>query len=184
MNLDKELATRLKKLRLAKGYSLAVLAQRSQISKASICRVENAEVSPTAQVLAKLCDALEISLSSLLAMVENNNTSLIKHAQQLQWQDERTGFMRRCVSPPNVDYKAEVIRCQLQVGAKINYQYASSVACEHHLIMLEGQLELLIENNSYSLNTGDCLRYRLKSGSQFRASGETDAQYLIVLVRE
>ncbi|NQZ31006.1 MAG: helix-turn-helix transcriptional regulator [Oceanospirillaceae bacterium] len=183
LNLDDELAIKLKQLRITKGYSLTELAQLSTISRASISRIENAEVSPTTQVLAKLCDALGTSMSSLLAMFESNDASLIKYAQQIQWQDQHTGFTRRSVSPPNANFKAEVIRCHLKVGAEITYEHASSVACEHHLVMLEGSLELVIENECYVLNAGDCLRYQLNSGSQFKANGTIDAQYLIVLVR-
>ena len=45
-DLDQRLAGRLKALRLARGWSLDELAGRAGVSRATLSRLENAEVSP------------------------------------------------------------------------------------------------------------------------------------------
>ena len=183
MNSEQQLASKLKNLRLNKGLSIAELAQRTTISRATISRIENAEVSPTAHVLASLCASLGLSISALMSMVENNSAALIKQSQQLQWKDEHSGFTRRCVSPPHLEYRAEVINCTLPAGTEITYEFHSSIVQEHHLVMLSGQLELQIANSTHHLNAGDCLRYRLQSGSRFKTDEAQGAEYLLVLVQ-
>lgn len=54
-DLDARLARRLAELRTSRGWSLDALAARSGVSRATLSRLENAEVSPTAALLGKLC---------------------------------------------------------------------------------------------------------------------------------
>ncbi len=56
-SIDRRIAQRLKGLRAERGWSLDELAGRSSVSRATLSRLENAEVSPTANVLGKLCAA-------------------------------------------------------------------------------------------------------------------------------
>ena len=56
-SIDRRIAQRLRALRTERGWSLDELAQRSAVSRATLSRLENGEVSPTANVLGKLCGA-------------------------------------------------------------------------------------------------------------------------------
>ena len=53
-DLDLRIAGRLKALRAERGWSLDALARRSNVSRATLSRLENAEVSATANVLGRL----------------------------------------------------------------------------------------------------------------------------------
>ncbi|MBV9456432.1 MAG: helix-turn-helix transcriptional regulator, partial [Bradyrhizobium sp.] len=52
--LGQRLAQRIRLERDSRGWSLAELAERSGVSKATISKIERAEVSPTAVVLVRL----------------------------------------------------------------------------------------------------------------------------------
>jgi len=78
--VDQRIANRLRALRSEKGWSLDQLGQRSSVSRATLSRLENAEVSATANVLGKLCAAYGLTLSRLMAMVEDDYTALIRPA--------------------------------------------------------------------------------------------------------
>ena len=54
---DTRLAQRLRQLRGERSWSLEELATKSGVSRATLSRIENHEVSPTASVLGKLCAA-------------------------------------------------------------------------------------------------------------------------------
>jgi transcriptional regulator with XRE-family HTH domain len=71
-SVDSRIAGRLKSLRLERGWSLDDLARKSGVSRATLSRLENAEVSPTTHVLGKLCSAHGMTLSRLLRMVEDD----------------------------------------------------------------------------------------------------------------
>ena len=61
---DAGLAERIRTLRTREGWTLQELADRSSVSRATLSRIENAEVSPNTQVLAKLCSAFGLTLIS------------------------------------------------------------------------------------------------------------------------
>jgi transcriptional regulator with XRE-family HTH domain len=60
------LAANLRRLRIARHFSLSELARATGISKATLSGIENARANPTVDTLAALADAMRISLIELL----------------------------------------------------------------------------------------------------------------------
>ena len=60
------IARRIRLERDSRGWSLADLAERSGVSKATISKIERAEVSPTAVVLVRLASAFDLTLAGLM----------------------------------------------------------------------------------------------------------------------
>jgi transcriptional regulator with XRE-family HTH domain len=182
LDLEQALASRLKSLRLAQQLSLEDLAKRSGVSRASLARIEKCEVSPTANVLGKLCHAFGLTLSRLMIMTESKTTAVISRDSQRVWTDAQSGYKRRCVSPPSQDLSCEVLECELPPGTFIKYQTPPSPGLEHHLVLLEGDLQVTIEDNSYTLSPGDCLRYKLQGSSTFKVLSQHAVSYFLVVV--
>src|SRR2546423_15346101 len=87
---DARLAQRLRQLRLERRWSLDQLAARSGVSRATLSRLENNEVSPTAAVLGRLCPAFGLTMSRLLAQVEMP-VALVRQPAQPVWTDPASG---------------------------------------------------------------------------------------------
>ncbi|KGF67709.1 XRE family transcriptional regulator, partial [Hoeflea sp. BAL378] len=100
-NLNERLAERLRQIRVSRGWSLEALAEKSSVSRSTLSRIENAEVSPTAETLGSLSSAYQMSISQLLAPVETPFAPLVRSSEQSLWSDEANGFTRRIVSPPS-----------------------------------------------------------------------------------
>ena len=180
--LTLRLADRLKKLRKDSGWSLDRLAQQSGVSRATLSRLENAEVSPTTEVLGKLCTTWGLTLSRLMALVEDSFEAVVRREDQPQWQDEKAGFTRISVSPPAGQLAAEMLSCELKPGANITYDAPPVPGLEHHLVLQSGYLEVEIEGVLHKLNEGDCLRYQLRGSSVFRTQKSKSARYILVQV--
>jgi len=178
---DVRLAERLRILRRGRGWSLDELSALSGVSRASLSRIENAEVSPTASVLGRLAGAHRTTVSRLLAEIEGDAPALVRRAEQAEWIDPATGFRRRSVSPPSLDFDCELLRCEMPAGARIDYPLPPRPGLEHHLYLIEGALELTIEGAVHHLRAGDCLRYKLTGASRFVATGRRPARYILVL---
>ncbi len=181
-NLDQLLAQRLKTLRNERGWSLDELAKRSSVSRATLSRLENAEVSPTASVLGKLCGAYGMTMTRLMRMVEERFEPLLPREAQPVWIDPENGFHRRSVSPPCQALAGEALECALLPGTCIDYDRSPRPGLEHHLIMLDGRLELTVDNQTHTLQAGDCLRYQLFGASRFVAPAEQGARYILFIV--
>jgi transcriptional regulator with XRE-family HTH domain len=180
--LDALIAQRLKSLRSERGWSLDELASLSQVSRATLSRLENAEVSPTASVLGKLAAAYGLTISRLLQMVEEQFEPVIRAEAQMLWTDASVGFRRRAVSPPSQRLAGEVLQCDLSPGARIDYDHPPRAGLEHHLVVLEGRLCVTIDRRTHELQSGDCLRYQLSGSSAFATPPDSGAKYFIFLV--
>ena len=144
------LAERLRALRRARSWSLDELSALSGVSRASLSRIENGEVSPTASVLGRLAGAHRTTVSRLLADIEGDAPALVRRSEQREWVDPATGFRRRLVSPPAVGFDCELLSCELPVGARIDYPLPPRLGLEHHLYLMDGALELTIEDTAPS----------------------------------
>jgi transcriptional regulator with XRE-family HTH domain len=180
--IDRRIAQRLKSLRADRGWSLDDLAGRSDVSRATLSRLENADVSPTASVLGKLAAAYGLTISRLMHLVEDDFAPVIRRNAQSVWSDADIGFKRRSVSPPAQTLSAEVLECSLEPGAHISYDQPPRRGLEHHLLLIEGRLDITVDGQSHALHPGDCLRYQLFGASAFSTPADTGAKYVLVVV--
>jgi len=179
--IDQRIAERLRALRQERGWSLEDLATRCGVSRATLSRLENAEVSATASALGRLCQAYGMTLSRLIHLVEDDFPPLVQRAGQTVWEDARSGFARRIVSPPARALAGEAMEGVLRPGARITYEGPPRAGLEHHLVLLEGALRVTVDGVAHALHPGDCLRYQLRGPSRFEA-GEAGARYLLFTV--
>ena len=93
--LEQAIGIRIRKLRLEKGLTLDDLATASGVSRAMISRIERAEASPTASLLARICAALGLSLSAFFAEEGQEASPLARRQEQQVWRDPETGYIRR-----------------------------------------------------------------------------------------
>lgn len=180
-SLDDRLALRIAAMRVDRGWSLDDLARRTGVSRSTLSRLERAEISPTAALLGKLCAAYGTPLSRLIAEVESDAAAaeLLRADDQPVWRDKTTGFVRRSVSPPHPGLRADLIEGVLRPGADIVYDGPPVAGLEHHVWVLEGSVEITLDGSSYTLNAGDCLRFRLWGTSEYRCPGPDPVRYLI-----
>ena len=179
---EQRLAARLKQLRVERGWSLDQLASASQVSRSTLSRLENGEVSPTTVVLGKLCAAYGLAMSRLLRMVEDDFPPLLRRAEQSVWTDPDSGFIRRSVSPPSRALAGEALECELGAGVTITYAASPRSGMEHHLLLQEGQLNVTVDGRSHDLLAGDSLRYQLQGASAFITPPDSGARYFLFLV--
>ncbi len=181
-DIDLNIALRLKALRKDRAWSLDQLAKYSKVSRATLSRIENGDVSPTAAVLGKLCSVYELTMSRLIRMAETDFDPMVSNRDQTLWQDTETGFKRKSISPPSEALAAEILACEIPAGTRIAYRKPPRAGLEHHLIMQSGTLQLTIEEQIYQLEAGDCLRYQLFGPSIFETPDDQIAKYMLVIV--
>ncbi len=179
--LERRLAARLAALRTERALSLDDLAARTGISRATLSRIERAEVSPTAAQLGRLAFAFGWTLSRLMAAAEAEPPMLLRLADQAVWTDPETGFRRRIVSPPGAGLRIEMIEGELPAGAAVDYPGPPVAGMEQHIVMLAGRLDFTIGGATHRLARGDCLRAVLRGPTRLHAPGPGSARYLIAI---
>lgn len=181
-SIDRRIARRLKALRSERGWPLDDLARRSGVSRATLSRLEKAEVSATAGVLGKLCAVYGLTPSRLMHLVEDDFPALVPHNTQPVWTDPETGFRRRTVSPPARALAGEALEGRLEPATRIAYDRPPRPGLEHHLLLLDGALAVTVDGRTHALSPGDCLRYQLFGPSAFATPDQSGAHYVLFVV--
>ena len=182
-DIETRIARRLARLRAERKWSLEALAERTGISRATLSRLERAELSPTAAMLGKLCTVYGWTLSRFMAEAETRAPNLVPARDQAEWKDPASGYRRRIVSPPVSGLRGELVEVRMPPGASVSFDASPIAGLEHHLWMLDGSLTLEVEGWPFWLRAGDCLRYVLAGPTRFKNPGKREARYLVAMVR-
>ncbi|HSS13598.1 MAG TPA: helix-turn-helix transcriptional regulator, partial [Rhizomicrobium sp.] len=112
------LARQIRLEREARNWSLADLAERSGVAKASISKIERGEVSPSAVLLLRLATAFDLTLAGLLLRAEGEKPRLSRAADQPVWRDPATGYIRKQIFSRS-DHPMELVQVEMPPGRKV-----------------------------------------------------------------
>jgi transcriptional regulator with XRE-family HTH domain len=180
--LGHRLAQRIRLERDSRGWSLAELAERSGVSKATISKIERAEVSPTAVVLVRLASAFDLTLAGLMLRAESERGRLSRAGEQPVWRDPETGYVRKQVfSRP--DHPLELVEVDLPPGQKVSFPAWSYAHIRQIVWVRKGRLSLSEGNERHELRPGDCLGFGPPSAVTFANESEVPCSYVVALAR-
>jgi transcriptional regulator with XRE-family HTH domain len=175
------IAARLRLERDSRGWSLADLAERSGVSKATISKIERDEVSPTAVVLVRLAGAFDLTLAGLLLRAEGQRR-LTRASEQPLWRDPRTGYLRKQVfSRP--DHPLEIIEVDLPARQQVELPASSYAHIRQAVWVRSGHLVISEAGERHLLGPGDCLGFGPPSEVIFANETSAPCAYVVVLAR-
>jgi transcriptional regulator with XRE-family HTH domain len=177
-----KIAARVRRERTARRWSLDDLAERSQVSKAMISKIERAEASPTAALLGRLSGAYGLTLSALLAESEAQRRGPVRRTEQAVWYDPGTGYMRRQVSA-STRIPIELTEVELPAGASVSFPASSYAFISQVMWVLEGQLTFVEEDKVHGIGPGDSFELGAPVDRTFRNDTDAPCRYLVVVLR-
>ena len=181
-DIGQRLAHRIKLERDSRGWSLADLAERSGVSKATISKIERAEVSPTAVVLVRLASAFDLTLAGLMLRAESERGRLARAAEQPVWRDPETGYLRRQVfSRP--DNPIEIIRVEMPAKQRVTLPASSYAHIRQILWVQSGALVITEAGERHELAAGDCLGFGSPAETTFANETAAPCVYVVALAR-
>jgi transcriptional regulator with XRE-family HTH domain len=176
------IARRLRLERDARGWSLADLAERSGVSKATISKIERDEMSPTAVLLVRLAAAFDLTLAGLLLRAEGERDRLSRAADQPLWRDPDTGYLRKQIfSRP--DHPLEVAQIELPAGRRVVFPPASYVHIRQVVWVRAGELVILEGGERHVLAADDCLGFGPPSEVVLANETAAPCRYVVLLAR-
>ncbi|MBJ9419678.1 helix-turn-helix transcriptional regulator [Acinetobacter oleivorans] len=183
-DINIRIAQQVRELRLARGYTLDILATRCQVSRSAISLIERGEASPTAVVLEKLANGLGVPLTQLFDIPQNNQSPqpMARRTQQSEWKDPETGYIRRQVSPPNWKSPFQIVEIEFPPQSRITYEISeTSKVVQQQLWVVEGEIDIQLGDSSYALSTGDCLAMQLNQPVIYSNNSSQVARYILVV---
>lgn len=184
LTMEQRIAAGIRQRREAMSLTVNDLAARSGVSRAMISKIERVEASPTAALLGRLCNALGITLSSLIASAEETRSlPLARSKAQPLWRDPETGLRRTMVSPLNSGSRVEIVQIELPPGTHVAYERQQVSQYEQHIVVLEGTLTVNTEGQDLVLEAGDCLFRHVGPAHRFANEARRTCRYLVVIGR-
>lgn len=188
-NLNQRIAERVRELRGTQRLSLELLARKSGVSRSMISLIERGESSPTAVVLEKLAAALGVTLASLFdaphAGQPVQRGPIARRADQPEWKDPASGYIRRNVSPAGVPQPMTIVDVQFPAGRRVAFESAARTVRVHQQVwVLAGAIDVTLGKERHRLRAGDCLAMQLDRPTMFHNPTRRPARYAVVIASD
>lgn len=186
-DLNLRIAERVRELRAAHGLSLDALAAKSGVSRSMISLIERGESSPTAVVLEKLAGGLGVVLPALFDAGGRQRASgpLARRADQPEWKDPASGYVRRNVSPAGAAQPMQIVEVRFPARARVAFENAGrDVRAYQQVWVLDGSIDVTVGAERHRLRKGDCLAMQLDRPTMFHNPTPKPARYAVVIASE
>jgi transcriptional regulator with XRE-family HTH domain len=155
MNLV-ELASRIKSTRLSKGFTLERVAELSGLGKGLLSKVENFRVTPSLPTLAKICEALGLTMSELLDGLDvKPKLSIIRRGDRREIERDRDQSDIRYFSLAHGRPDRNMDPFELIIPAHGGRREAMPHEGEEFLVVLQGRIGFDFNGETMTMETGD-----------------------------
>lgn len=170
MDINLIIADNLKRLRNARNLSLGQLSELSDVSKVMLSQIEKGETNPTINTIWKVATGLNVPYTSLLEQPEQT-ASIIKKSDIVSQISDDGQYRLYCYYSSTPHRNFEFFQMELETGCS----YASvghSEKSEEYLMVLEGDLTLEVNNETFVLHADDSITFSAPSKHVYINSGK------------
>ena len=157
MDLQRNIAWNLKKIRQQQNISLDMLSEQTGVSKSMLGQIERGEANPSIGVLGKITRGLHIELQELTK--EPQNEMVLQRKEDLRPVKEgRSQYQIFNLFSPEEKQHFEIYQVEIMPGQR----YSSSGHGMHtreYVMVSQGQLRLEADNKVYEVGEKDSLRF-------------------------
>lgn len=179
MQIDKNIAVNLKRIRKAKNLSLDMLAEQTGVSKSMLGQIERGESNPTVTTIGKIVEGLKVPFEQLI--YERPETVAAPTFEKAPVLKERPGaYSLRILLPYDAGRSFEIYQGRLEPDAVLE----GSLRGENrwvYLTVLQGEIALEIDGTSYRAGEQESLYFLCDREYQYRCVGERRAEFHMVV---
>jgi transcriptional regulator with XRE-family HTH domain len=171
-----KVGARLRHARLLNQDRLKDVAKRARLSESMLSRIENDRAMPSLTTLHRLCQALGLSISTLLnnegarpwTIMRPRDRPVIGHRQAAKGEGTKAEVLVPYADGRLLEGFIVIIEPGGHSGGYLQH------AGEEVGYVIEGQLELTIEDNTYLLDAGDSFYFPSHLPHTYRNPGRTE----------
>ena len=172
------LAVHLKRLRMQRGWTLAELSNLTKLSRPYLSRLESGQRQPSLAGLLTLSRIYDTPLHSLLDRGEHLTSSPVVIQNSRASIQRGNGLRYRAVSGGGDLLRLSAVH--VTVPRRRRQTALARHEGEELLYVLSGTLNLVLENESHTLQAGDSAHFDARLPHRLTAAGERDAEVLVV----
>lgn len=160
--MDEQVGARIRRLRTAKGLSLKTVSERSGTSIGMLSLIERGRSSPSVRLLARLADALEVTVAHFIPGDHLSGTReqpVMRVSNRPEISIWRAGITKHVITPTRQGQHGLVLmEVTIEPGGTSGDESYSHEG-EEAGVLVEGQLNLVIDKERFLLNEGDGFRF-------------------------
>jgi transcriptional regulator with XRE-family HTH domain len=182
MNLV-ELATRIKNARQAKGYTLDRVAEMSGLGKGLLSKVENFRVTPSLPTIAKLSEALGLSLAELFEGLDDKPKLSIVRAnerKEVERNRDQSDILYHSLAHRRADRNMDPFILTVPAGG--GRREAMPHEGEEFMLILKGSVSFEYEGEVHEMKEGDSAYFDAEIDHRVFNKGNKDATVLCVFL--
>ncbi|HTY72379.1 MAG TPA: cupin domain-containing protein [Actinomycetes bacterium] len=175
---------KVKSLRLQNGYSLQALADRADVSAATIHKIEQNGMVPTITTLLKIAVAFDQPISYFVEEPEDDRhpTVMTRPDQRRPIYTEHRGIDLAGITGPYGEFQVAAAVATVSAGASSGRKPMVH-AGEELLYLLSGTFEFEVGGVQHSLTPGDSLHFQTNQPHSWRNGSDTDAVAIWMALR-
>jgi transcriptional regulator with XRE-family HTH domain len=175
--IEQIIARKLREFRKLRGLTLTEFSRQTNISVASLSKLENAKISPPISIYARIAKVLEIPIGELFSERVVVPISIVKREERRAF-THSGGYAGESIAfkKPNKIMEPFVFTYLPGKNPSAPYQHKN----EELIFVIEGELEFRYGRTKYILRTGDCAYLDGSHKHSARALGGKRAQALVV----
>ncbi|MGG0719178.1 XRE family transcriptional regulator [Robertmurraya massiliosenegalensis] len=178
-NIQKNIGDNLKGIRKNRGYSLDHVAELTGVSKAMLGQIERGDSNPTVSTLWKIARGLQISFSSLI-QEESSNIMVVKQESIVPVTENDDNYRVYSIFPFDPRKKFEIFTVEIERGCT-HMSEKHNEGLEEYITIINGELELLIGEESFNLAQGDSIRFLANKTHTYKNSTNELTTYQLVM---
>jgi len=173
------IAKNLKALRESKKISLEKVAELTGVSKTMVGQIERGESAPTITTIWKIANGLKISFTALINNPQPDTKVILR--SEIQPLSEVNGKYRVYPHFPFEDDKRfEVYSVEIEKGGFLSAD-SHMEGTEELLTIFDGELTVRVNNDEYTVISGDSIRFKADRPHTYHNSGKTLTRLSMIL---
>lgn len=172
-----DIGSKLRNLRRIKNLTQEELAERTDLSKGYISQIESQHASPSMETFLSILEVLGTSASEFFKESTNEKV-LYKKADQVTYDEYDRGYILNWLVTDSNEFEMEPLILTLRPGA--SYKNFKPSDSDTFIYCLEGEVSLLLGNQTYQATTQDVLYFKAKD--KHRLFNDTNEEVKILIV--
>jgi len=169
-----KLGSKLKRLRLTRGYTQEELADRCDLSRSFISQLESDKVSPSVETLERILRVLGTDLKHFFS--DEQKKIIFKKDERVPVYDLPKGVTMEILMDAVEDKELDAKIVELEPGAQTDQE--SYHDGDEFGYVIEGSVDIYIDGKRYRANEGECFYYSGDCVHYMRNPGKEKAKVL------
>ena len=177
MEIGKIIAYNLKRIREKKNLSLGQLAEIAGVSKVILSQIEKGTSNPTINTIWKITGALQLPYTSLLELPESQVIH-VKKQDIHELEENMYHIFNYYAKAPGRNF--ELYQIEMDINC-VHESIGHSTDSFEYMIVVEGQIVLEVNNETYFLDTDDGFCFNAAVPHIYRNSGSQKAKAVLMI---